>query len=266
MNKIGVNLFAKGGLAFEPYAQKLKELGVDATFLGWVDKPETVVAYANKLAALGISFESMHAPFNKINDLWMPGETGAAMLAVYKDCVDRCALGGVPILVMHLSAGANPPFTDAGRDNVARLVEYAAQKNVKLAFENVRCFGNVAWLLDEYRNCDTVGFCWDVGHQHCFTMIYEYMPLFGRQLLCTHIHDNHCVYDHDEHLLPFEGTIDWAKMTGQMRESGYTGTVMLEVLAGCSHVYDEMSCETYLEKAAAAVTKLRDMMNAPADK
>ena len=47
------------------------------------------------------------------------------------------------------------------------------------------------------------------------------MPLFGNRLICTHIHDNDCMYDHDMHMIPFDGAVDYDRVTRQIRESGF---------------------------------------------
>lgn len=261
MRKIGINLNAKQGMSLENYVEKIAELGFEAIFTG-VPSAERMAELGNAFAKAGIAWETMHAPYKNINQIWLEGEGGEQMHADLLHGVDACHAAGVPILVVHLSSGLKPPsITDIGRARFAALVEHAAKSGVQIAFENQRKLANIAWALEAFEDAPNVGFCWDTGHENCFTPGRQYMPLFGKRLICTHIHDNSGVFDHDEHLLPFDGKLDFARAARQIRESGYTGSLMLEAIAANSHAYDDMPCEAYLERAAAAVKRLRDMVD-----
>ena len=48
-------------------------------------------------------------------------------------------------------------------------------------------------------------------------------------LLTTHVHDNRGKTD--DHLVPFDGTIEWPAALTAMQKVGYDGTVLLEVAA-----------------------------------
>lgn len=261
MRRIGIHMHAKKGLETEAYVERIKALGFDATFTG-VPALERVPALAELFAKHGIFWESMHAPFDGINNIWLEGKAGDTMLARLKNGVDACALGKVPILVVHLSSGLKPPsITDIGRARFAELVAYAGEKQVQIAFENQRMLGNIAWAFEAFADAPHVGFCYDTGHENCFTPGREYMPLFGRKLIFTHIHDNCGVFDSDDHMIPFDGNLDFERVARQLRESGYKGTLMLEVIAANSNHYDDVDVETYLERSAAAVKRLRDMVD-----
>ena len=176
--------------------------------------------------------------------------------------VDACVASGAPILVVHLSSGVKAPsITDIGRGRFDRLIKHAASKGVTLAFENQRKLGNIGWVFDEYESCDTVRFCWDCGHEACFTFGREYMPLFGKKLVCTHIHDNSAEFNADQHLIPFDGKIDFSRFAEHIRNSGYTGPLTLEVIPSNSNRYVGVCADDYLQKAANAIKKLRLMVD-----
>ena len=120
---------------------------------------------------------------------------------------------------------------------------------------------NLAWTMEQFGKMDTVGFCWDCGHESCFTPGRQYMPIFGKYLVCTHLHDNHGVYNKDEHLIPFDGSMDMELAARQIKESGYEGSLMLEILVQNSNYYDGMTYPEYLTKGYEAVTRLRDMID-----
>ena len=50
-------------------------------------------------------------------------------------------------------------------------------------------------------------------------------------------------------------------MAEQIRNSGYTGTLMLEILQRNSNFYDDLTAEEYYAKAYRAVAKLRRLVD-----
>lgn len=268
MRKIGLCLHPDGSLeAADNYLRLMKEYGFDATFTGCALLSEAEQATITELIAKhGISYESIHAPFERINNIWHDTEAGQQMLFELKTAVDNCALSNVPILVTHLSQGfCPPPPTDIGRGRFIELVDYAAKKNVSIAFENLRTLANITWVFEEFKDAANVGFCWDVGHEYCFTPGLHFMPLFGNKLIFTHIHDNTCEYDRDRHLIPFDGTMPFDFIAQQLRESGYQGTLMSEAFPrfkeGIYDSYQDCSTEEFIRRSADAMKKLRTMVD-----
>ena len=262
MRQIGINMHAMRGLTADEYVKKVKALGFDTVFTGVAKTLEDQERLANTIVSGGLVYENLHAPFGHINDIWFDTEGGEAMISELLFSVDACAAAGAPILVVHLSSGVNAPsITDIGRARFEKLVEYAAQKGVTIAFENQRKLGNIAWAFDNFENCDNVGFCWDCGHESCFTLGREYMPIFGKKPVCTHIHDNTAVFNADLHLLPFDGKIDFDRFAEHIKKSGYQGPLTLEVIAGNSNYYEGVDIDIYLNKAAEVIKKLRTMVD-----
>lgn len=256
MRKIGINLYAIAGLTEEEYIREAASLGFNTAFSG-VRAPELQAKIGDLLVKYGMEYENLHAPFGHINDIWLEDDNG--MLNELLNCIDNCVLCGAPIAVVHLSAGNRAPsITDIGRERFARLVDYAAEKNVKIAFENQRKLANIAWAFEAFPG-DNVGFCWDCGHEFCFTPGRHYMPLFGNRLICTHIHDNTAVYNEDSHFLPFDGVCDFDYVADAIRTSGYTGSLMLEV--GNKTRYGEMDPREFIREGYNRITKLRAMVD-----
>ena len=256
MRKLGINLHAVKGLTDEEYLREIAGLGFSSIFSG-VRTPEHQTAIAELCAKYGLEYETLHAPFGHINDIWLENDNG--MLDELCACVDHCVLAGAPIAVVHLSAGQKPPsITDIGRERFTRLVDYAAEKNIVIAFENQRKLANIAWAFEAFTT-DTVKFCWDCGHEFCFTPGRHYMPLFGDRLICTHIHDNTAVFNDDSHFLPFDGACDFGYVADTLRNSDYTGSLMLEV--GNPSRYGELSPQEFLKNAWDAAVRLRTMVD-----
>ena len=256
MNPIGIGINTIPGMTGEEYIRTAAELGFTATFDMGAKDPETLAQLGKVCQLHGITFETLHAPWDHINDIWLPGEAGDQMLMKLKDTVDKCGLVGAPIAVVHLSSKMNPPtITDVGRGRFEALVAYAQSRQVKIAFENQRKLFNLAWAMETFKEEDGVGFCWDCGHEGCFTPGLEFMPLFGNRLICTHIHDNSGIFDADQHLIPFDGSLDFHRISRQLREADWQGTLMLEL-----KVYRDITPEEYLRRAAAAANRLAELM------
>jgi sugar phosphate isomerase/epimerase len=255
------------GCPWEESIRYVADAGFDCIFTGYYgigDRTphDQLQVFAREAERLGMFVESVHASFDRINDIWLPGEGGEFQVNRLLDTIGGCADAGVPIVVVHLSSGVNAPcICDLGRDRWDRVVEYAGERGVKVAFENQRLLANLAFVMERYRDLPQVGFCWDMGHETCFAGGREYLPLFGNRLICTHLHDNLQQPEGDLHLIPFDGSIDMERKMGQIRACGYTGTLMLEVLSGASTVYTDTDPQTYYRNTYAAAVRLRALVD-----
>lgn len=266
MRKIGLNMLAFGGATHDDCARIMKENGFETTFSGCYPEEKKQAELRETVEKHGITFETLHAPFSHINDIWYDTEGGQQMTDELKMGVDRCVTAGAQILVVHLSSGLTPPPpTDLGRGRFIGLVDYAAKKGVNIAFENQRMLGNIGWAFEEFKNAGNVGFCWDCGHEYCFTPGRSYMPLFGDRLICTHIHDNTCEFNIDRHLIPFDGNMPFDVIAKQIKDSGYKGSLMLETFPrydeGKYDSYQDLTLEQFVVRAAEAAKKLREMVD-----
>ena len=231
----------------------MKENEFEATFVGNESEhfDEDVAALQNAK----ITVDNIHAPFDAINDIWLPGEGGEQMLARLIRCAEDAKRHGIPVIVVHMSSGMRPPIiSDIGNLRFAKLMDRCDALGITVAFENQRKLANLALMFEYY---DQARFCWDVGHEHCFTPGREYMPLFGDKLAALHIHDNPCEFNKDSHLLPYDGKIDFDQAARHIAKSGYEGTVMLETGWGGSF-YREITPEEYIRRAGVAAAKFRD--------
>ena len=252
----GINLFCYGDektLDINGQIELMKENGFDRTFfLG--DSPLLTDNLVDKVKRSGIVFDTLHAPFDGINEMWKEGADGDKMLERLIKTVSRCSGYEIPVAVVHLSSGRPAPvISDIGNYRFSKLMEYAEKQNVTIAFENQRFVANIASVLEQH---SAAGFCWDVGHEGCFTKGRRYMPLFGERLSAVHIHDNHHVQDEDEHLLPYDGVTDFDYVAKTLADYDFGGTLMLEVFRSESKRYNDSSAEEYYRRAGDASKKL----------
>lgn len=250
---------------------KIKEAGFDTVFLSSFEK-KTVCEIKNECEKHGITAETIHAPFYTIedgrwistNEFWMDGCDYFHLFRQILETIDSAAEAGIPVVVSHVSGGwVAPPLSDIGFYHFDRLVEYAWQKGVKIAFENIRNVGNVAALMERYERIPAVGYCFDCGHEHCYTETAHFLDFFHDRLLCTHIHDNFGrskedpMKDTDIHLLPFDGNIDYADMMSRYKKYGCTVPLTLEVGKGAK--YKDLSEEEFLATAFERIKKISKM-------
>lgn len=255
MNRmLGANCECIRGMDSTETLKLMREVGFDSFFSG-----ASTCAGVEKVRkagdALGMTLTSLHAPFKGINDLWTHGMNYRPLYKRILECIDAAASNGVPVVVVHISSGWFPPeLCDIGFARYDELVSYAADKGVKVAFENLRLTGNVAYFADRYRKVENVGFCLDVGHEHCYTKNVTFMDIFGERLLATHIHDNFGIskpYEEntDIHYLPFDGTVDYSKFMAKANQYGYAGPLTLEISNGTKPEYGEMEPIEFLKTA-----------------
>ena len=257
--KIGVNYTSTVGAPPEEIFALFRSLGFDAIFTGCDDDLLKTEKYAKTAYEKGLFYESLHAPFDGINSLWQKGEDGDVMLSRVCSCIERCGKYNIPVAVVHLSSGENAPhICDIGKERYDAIVDCAVKNGVTVAFENQRKLANLAFVMELYKDVSNVRFCWDVGHEHCFTGGKEFMPFFGDKLVYTHIHDNYCEYNGDMHMIPFDGKIDFSRVAEHIRRSDFSGTLTLEIFKKAD-IYKDMSNEVFYKRAYDAITKLRNM-------
>ena len=99
---------------------------------------------------------------------------------------------------------------DATFSSLEHLSLFARQRGVTIAIENtpgeMATPANLKTFLVQTRLAN-VKLCFDTGHAHLDGGVVPALETARDLIATSHIHDNHG--ERDEHLLPFEGTIDW---------------------------------------------------------
>jgi len=82
------------------------------------------------------------------------------------------------------------------------------------------------WLTGDLELGSTAA-CMDVGHAHLTGGAPDAIDLLSGYIVTTHLHDNRGTTD--DHLVPFDGTLDWVATMTAFQKIGYSGPLMFEV-------------------------------------
>jgi len=262
--KLGINCECISGANPVETLELIKAAGFDSFFSGtYVNKHAMPEALRKKADELGLEYEFIHAPFSGINNMWLSGMDYLGIFNGMKTAVDYAAKVGVSTVIIHVSSGWNAPaINDLGLARFDALVEHAIKKGIILAFENLRKVGNLSYFTDRYEKIDNVRYCYDCGHRYCYTPTIEWMDIFRDKLVVTHLHDNFGLpadmSDGDYHLLPFDGSFDYARMMRKFDEYNYAGALTLEV-GNNKELYSKITPEEFVREAYARVKKISEM-------
>ena len=240
-----------------------KKIGFEGFFTGL--EPQSVLGELRRVADdEGMLYQSIHAPFGGMAQLWFPTEKTPEIISEQIRCVRACAENEIPLMIMHAYIGFEKDLlpTQVGIENFGQVVREAEKLGVKIAFENTEGEAFLAALMNAFTT-DTVGFCWDSGHQMCYNPATDMMALYGKRLLGTHLNDNLGVRDFggeitwidDLHLLPFDGIADWQENARKIKASCFSGPLTFELTTSSkpdrheNDAYARMSLEEYLTAA-----------------
>lgn len=210
----------------------------------------------NHAEKLGMRFHQMHS-FDLFCEL---GEQHVHQVETLTDHAIRVgAILGVRDVVMHtiVSAPSRHDWDSCVADNTRRLrqkAELAGKYGMRIALENMleKLYfdGRKEWrfgisneehiALVEAADCENVGYCFDVGHAHYMHLDpYESIMKMRDRLWALHIHDNDSFSD--QHLLPYQGTIDFERFAQALADAQYQGAVTMEVLHATNGMPDCMA-------------------------
>jgi sugar phosphate isomerase/epimerase len=190
---------------------------------------ESVRELAGALAEYGLELHSLHSPTERSS---APGRESGIPISISEterirrvDAVDEVKRAidvaeTIPFryLIQHMGSSrqpADPRNLDAAFSSLEHLALFAKQRGVTIAVENtpseIGSPASLAQFVKETRLHD-LRFCFDIGHAHLDAGVAAGFELMRDRVATTHIHDNHG--DKDEHLLPYEGAIDWDAALG----------------------------------------------------
>lgn len=229
--------------------------------------PARVADLQQWLADAGLELHSVHAPISEslIGDRWGPALTLASadqetrMRALKEAEAALHIARRVPFtaFVVHLGIPRTqqPSPTDNNREAARRSVEalqaLAEPLGVRIAVEvipnELSRAASLVHFIEQVVDAPNIGICLDFGHAHMDGTLADAVETVSEHVMTTHVHDNRGRLD--EHLVPFEGTIDWPGALTGLQKVGYDGTMMFELAA-------HGSPKDTLQKARAARTRM----------
>ncbi|MFY9754068.1 MAG: sugar phosphate isomerase/epimerase family protein [Candidatus Acidiferrales bacterium] len=136
-------------------------------------------------------------------------------------------------LVQHFGSGrqtADPRRMDAGFSSLEHLTVFAKARGVTIALENttdeVGAPASLVQFVKETHLHD-LKFCFDAGHAHIEGGVGPAFEILRERAAMAELHDNHG--ERDEHLMPWEGTIDWDETLDGLAATAEALPIVLEV-------------------------------------
>lgn len=211
--------------------------------------PAAVADLQEWLASAGIELHSVHAPVseNLLGGRWGPplslASADASLRAKTLDETEHALriARRIPykMLILHLgvprtqqpSPGENS--RDGARRSVEALQKLAEPLGVQVAVEvipnELSKAESLVHFVEDVIDAPQVGICLDFGHAHLDGDVVDAIETVSEHLIATHVNDNDGRLD--QHLLPFDGTIDWPAALTAIQKVGYDGTMMMEIAA-----------------------------------
>jgi sugar phosphate isomerase/epimerase len=248
-------------------------------------KPE-IQAMASALEANGLALLSIHAPNSR--DL-SPTREGGTPLSIceiervrridamdeFKRAIDVAEDLPFQRMVMHMGGSretADPKKRDAAFSSLEHLILHARHVGVTITVENTTSeMGAPAYLrsfVDETRLFG-LRFNFDIGHANltditpgtgqddCIVCAFE--PLRDA-LAAVHLHDNHG--EKDEHLPPYEGSIDWPSAVKILKTAPNATTLPLTLELKERTGHDAPSAAELLASARASLDRFEKAWSA----
>ena len=235
---------------------------------------QEIQTIASALSQHNLALTSLHAPTSRDLSATREGGTPLSITEVervrrveamdeLKRVIDVAEDLPFSRLILHMGGSretADPRKRDAAFSSLEHLVLHAHHRGVTIAVENTTSeMGDPTYLrsfVDETR-LTGLRFNFDIGHAHLADgpeaerIERAFAPM--RELaVSAHIHDNHG--EKDEHLPPYEGTIDWESAVKILKSAPETDIPLtLELKEKTGH--DAPSTAEQLAAASASLDR-----------
>jgi sugar phosphate isomerase/epimerase len=206
--------------------------------------PVAIRELAGMLDEYGLALHSLHSPTERH---MTPGRDSGNPLSISDperirriDAVDEVkraleAAERIPFryLVQHMSQGrqtADPRKFDAAFSALEILSVFAKHRGVAIALENTLGELGSPESLQKFikeTHLHDLKLCFDIGHAHVESGVEPALEIMRDRIVTTHIHDNHG--EKDEHLLPYDGTIDWSAALAALNAAPGHPALVLEL-------------------------------------
>ena len=231
--------------------------------------PATVADFQQWLAEAGLELHAVHAP---IGESFTAGRWGPPLTLASADPETRARAmeeteralqiaRRIPfgVLVAHLGlprSSTAENSRDGARRSIDELQRLAAPLGVRVALEvipnELSRAGSLVHFIEQVLDDETAGICLDFGHAHMEGDLVDAIETVSEHVITTHVHDNRGRTD--DHLVPFEGTIDWPAALTAVLKVGYDSTLLFEIAA-------HGSPKNTLRKAQQARRRMERLLN-----
>lgn len=243
--------------------------------------PGLAAQLQKEIDAAGMTFVDSHAPFGTYEDLNVPDPRYRGnMLDRLKVALRIVADLGVNSIAVH--TGNTPEvwkdysleqLHEALLASLEEIVPLAEELGVTIAIENIWFPVNTPEkLMDAVSKISSpgLGVCYDAGHANLMKMdrgFTESGPISGwknngpiewddqilekmlPEVTTCHIHDNHG--QHDNHLLPGEGNIDWQHVAALLKQAPRLKCIQCETIPVRTQTTIAETCRVMQEMFAA---------------
>lgn len=209
--------------------KSVKNSGFKNVFVQWYDKDWKIdqQEQVNFCKEQGLNIIFAHLGCQNINDIWQEGEEGEKLVSRYQTDIENCKNNGIPLVIMHLVSKFEAPGpNEIGLNRIRKITDYAKKVGVKIAFENTKIKGYLEYVLSKITD-EHIGVCFDIGHYHAHFKDEFPFEMFKNRIFAVHLHDND--QTDDQHLLPYDGTINWTDSIKKLIDANYQGPITLEL-------------------------------------
>ena len=217
------NRFEFLDLTLEPGAAHPKQIKVKKTRQALRDKNLAIIGHTAYYLPLASPLESLRkTAWREIGwALEVLAELAATRMTVHPDKSIPFALGKRGVWQKNL-------------ESLEKIEELAKPLGIQILVENMdRTFNTQEQIQEVLNRLPGLGFHLDVGHANLNVernQTEEFLKAFGDRLVHVHLSDNFGKGE-DLHLPLGAGTINWEKIISLLKQSGYDGTITLEVFS-----------------------------------
>jgi sugar phosphate isomerase/epimerase len=227
------------------YGFEAVELFATRSHFDYSDR-SAIEALKRWLKETGLVLHSLHAPIFQSYGAGGVGESfsiAASDSARRQGAVQEAALAAgvlqeIPAkyIVVHLGAPSKyAPPSDNNRLAASRSIEeickviepLGARVAIEVIPNDLSSASSLVGMIERDFEGTGVGICLDFGHAHLMGDVADAVETVAEHLITTHVHDNRG--RDDDHLVPYQGSIDWASALVHMQKIGYDGTYLLEL-------------------------------------
>jgi sugar phosphate isomerase/epimerase len=207
--------------------------------------PGAIDRLAEWLKETGLRLHGVHAPIT--DRLSPPDQWGEIISNAVTDGAKRQAAvretdialniaRAIPasVFVVHLGT----PKSQGGENNrtaafrsIEEICRLAAPVGVRIAIEvipnELSDAHALVTLLESDLDAPHAGICLDFGHAFLMGDVPDIVETVAEHVVTTHVHDND--RKKDDHLVPFDGKIDWDSALMSMQKIGFDGTYLMEL-------------------------------------